>query len=302
MSAPQEGGCIKVFPIATALARAYNCLLLPGLGVTACLSPGDSQLATDDVESSYSVSLLLGRIDNTGDNTRDIHQIRVLSSRCACCLLCFAKRSSSVGLCTCIVREVVGETPVWELCTLKTNTRLATHQNTNKTLSDALIWVRKAAAGSSKQLQLANSNLWPHLFACFELHSQLSASCYSCKLLAARLKTKQEMTSHPLLRDITGPGRRKRSKGRRETERSAAEQLMSGKRKLSVFRSHTAAVAQTSQTLWCSLRPARQINGFNLSHLSTLSEAATNPLLLSQALPSAVLNQHIIVLCFWPTL
>lgn len=59
MSAPQEGGCIKVFPIATALARAYNCLLLPGLGVTvpACLSPRDSQLTTDDeakeLEFSY---------------------------------------------------------------------------------------------------------------------------------------------------------------------------------------------------------------------------------------------------------
>lgn len=59
MSEPQEGACIKVFPIATSLARAYNCLLLPGLGVTvpACLSPADSQLPTDEEEKELEVSL-----------------------------------------------------------------------------------------------------------------------------------------------------------------------------------------------------------------------------------------------------
>lgn len=61
MSAPQEGDCIKVFPIATALARAYNCLLLPGLGVTACLSPADSKLMTHDEEKESAYCCSSGR-------------------------------------------------------------------------------------------------------------------------------------------------------------------------------------------------------------------------------------------------
>lgn len=61
MSAPQEGDCIKVFPIATALARAYNCLLLPGLGVTACLSPADSKLMTHDEEKESACCCSSGR-------------------------------------------------------------------------------------------------------------------------------------------------------------------------------------------------------------------------------------------------
>lgn len=110
MSAPQEGGCIKVFPIARALARAYNCLLLPGLGVTACLSPRDSQLATDDEERSCSflTAVLFGRIDTTGDNTGDVYsKLECCPPAMRPCLLCIAK-----SLCTCIVGEVDLATPV----------------------------------------------------------------------------------------------------------------------------------------------------------------------------------------------
>lgn len=57
MSAPQEGELYKSLvppPTARALARAYNCLLLAGLGVTACLSPADSKLMTHDEEEESS--------------------------------------------------------------------------------------------------------------------------------------------------------------------------------------------------------------------------------------------------------
>lgn len=61
---------------------------------------------------------------------------------------------------------------------------------------------------------------------------------------------------------------------------------MGGKRKLSVFRSHSEAVAQTSQTLWSCLRPARQINCIQFKSLIYLIRGATNTQSSSAALPS----------------
>lgn len=98
MSAPQEGDCIKVFPLATALARAYNCLLLPGLGVTACLSPADSQLTTHDEEKEleFAYCCSFGRGYNTGytlymEREREREYILDCPPAMWPCLLCYAK-------------------------------------------------------------------------------------------------------------------------------------------------------------------------------------------------------------------
>lgn len=103
MSAPQEGDCIKVFPIATALARAYNCLLLPGLGVTACLSPADSKLMTHDEEKESAYCCSSGR----EKIIQDIYMGRACLSDDVALLfvLCKKKKSTFSHFCTCVVKE-----------------------------------------------------------------------------------------------------------------------------------------------------------------------------------------------------
>lgn len=56
-----------------------------------------------------------------------------------------------------------------------------------KELSDSNVAL-KAAVRAYKHLQSASFNLWPCLFACFQLHSQLSPSCYFCACLQCSWK------------------------------------------------------------------------------------------------------------------
>ena len=161
MSAPQEGGCIKVFPIATALARAYNCLLLPGLGVTApaCLSPGDSTSDRWWGKGVRLFSLLLFLAEERMQDTVYGEGNILLLCGLPCCVKC--TNSNRPNLCTCVV--VALKTRGTEPCALTNNSLKVSHRpNTEeKMLSDS-----KGASKSCLQTRTI-SRLWPlTLFIC----------------------------------------------------------------------------------------------------------------------------------------
>lgn len=112
----------------------------------------------------------------------------------------------------------------------------------------------KAAVRAYKHLQSASSNLWPCLFACFQLHSQLSPSC--CFFSFWQRSWKPNRKWHHI-----HPSAFCSAHGARGWWVERGSRLL--------FRSHSVLVAQTSQTLWSCLRLARQIKRSNLSHLST---------------------------------
>lgn len=241
MSAPQEGDCIKVFPIATALARAYNCLLLPGLGVTACLSPADSKLMTHDEEKESAYCCSSGR-------EKIIQDLYIWGERvCQMMWPCFFVLCKKKNPPLVIFAPVLLKKLVWEIHPRTTSLEFrATYRTRQEKKKVQRLW-----CGFRKQLwallntisELSSSSIYLHVF---QPSSQLSADCYA-SVVTGRGNCGPNRKWHQIRCSVISAswvGENVRVKGREKKD------LIGGKRKQTVFRSQSVSVAQTSQTLW----------------------------------------------------
>lgn len=125
---------------------------------------------------------------------------------CVCSwLLCYANISPTV-----ISELLLLQKLMWKhLCKSHAvkNNKLkfkAKKERKKKELSDSNVAL-KAAVRAYKHLQSASFNLWPCLFACFQLHSQLSPSCYFCACLQCSWKPNRKW--HHIRCSVSGASR-----------------------------------------------------------------------------------------------